>query len=259
MPMAIPKKSATTFAPSPDRMSPDASYGAVPAKRGSRGLPRIAVLSAQFESVEPLCRWFRQGGYPISWSAIDIDSGEPSIPVSEILLFHTTRPKFEIEILTGLLRRQHPKRPPVVLALTLREKIRELDVTIGIEDFLCAPYDPAEVEARIRFALWRRFGVQLHDMIVCGELVINLGNYEVTIRGEPADLTLKEYDLLTYLATHRGRVFTRDDLLTAVWGYNYFGGTRTVDVHVRRLRMKIERHGIKIISTVRGVGYKFGE
>ncbi|MEE2991739.1 MAG: winged helix-turn-helix domain-containing protein [Gemmatimonadota bacterium] len=89
--------------------------------------------------------------------------------------------------------------------------------------------------------------------------MINLGNYEVSIRGESIDLTLKEYELLKYLAMHRSRVFTRDDLLTAVWGYNYFGGPRTVDVHVRRLRMKIERHGVKIITTVRGVGYKFGE
>ncbi|HCQ05113.1 MAG TPA: hypothetical protein DIT99_32630 [Candidatus Latescibacteria bacterium] len=96
-------------------------------------------------------------------------------------------------------------------------------------------------------------------MIVWGDLMINLGNYEVSIRGESIDLTLKEYELLKYLAMHRSRVFTRDDLLTAVWGYNYFGGPRTVDVHVRRLRMKIERHGVKIITTVRGVGYKFGE
>ncbi|HIG45438.1 MAG TPA: winged helix family transcriptional regulator [candidate division Zixibacteria bacterium] len=96
-------------------------------------------------------------------------------------------------------------------------------------------------------------------MIVLGDLMINLGNYEVSIRGESIDLTLKEYELLKYLAMHRSRVFTRDDLLTAVWGYNYFGGPRTVDVHVRRLRMKIERHGVKIITTVRGVGYKFGE
>lgn len=258
--MATHKKPETTFDLSSDRMSPDASYRAIAPKRGGHSLPRIAILTTHFDQIEPLYHWFRQSGYIVTWSQIDIsDDIALAIPTAEVLLLHTTRPKIEISALVNALHRQHAKRPPVALVLTLQERVRDLDVTSGIEDFLCAPYEPSEVETRIKFALWRRFGVQMHDMIVCGELVINLGNYEVTIRGEPADLTLKEYELLTYLATHRSRVFTRDDLLTAVWGYNYFGGTRTVDVHVRRLRMKIERHGVKIISTVRGVGYKFGE
>jgi two-component system, OmpR family, alkaline phosphatase synthesis response regulator PhoP len=145
-----------------------------------------------------------------------------------------------------------------MISLTSCEVLGGLDATKGIDDFVYAPYDPIEINLRIKIALWHRHGVQLHDIIVWGDLVINLGNYEVAIRGESGDMTLKEYELLKYLARHRGRVFTRDALLTAVWQYNYFGGSRTVGVHVRRLRMKIERHGVNIITTVRGFGYKFG-
>jgi two-component system OmpR family response regulator/two-component system alkaline phosphatase synthesis response regulator PhoP len=228
--------------------------------RSNTGLPRIVMMTARFETVESVVKWFRQAGYPIVWLPVEANGTfQRDIPPSDVTLFHTVRPKTEVHAVLDALHRRHKKKQPALIVLTSREGIGDLDVTSGIDDVACAPYDPQEIETRIKFALWRRFGVQIQDMIVCGDLMINLGNYEVAIRGEPVDLTLKEYELLKYLAKHRGRVFTRDELLTAVWGYNYFGGTRTVDVHVRRLRMKIERHGVQIITTVRGVGYKFGD
>lgn len=258
--MALSGKPETSYDMPTDLMPSGSSFRSISLKLSGADLPRVLVLGTQYDAVEPACRWLRQAGYPTVWKVIDSPEGiSQGIPASEVVLFNTIRPQTDVLPIIDLLRRQNTKRAPVLLVLTYREAVKEMDLTTGIDDFLCAPYDSVELEARIKFTLWRRFGVQLHDLIVCGDLVINLGNYEVTIRGEPADLTLKEYELLTYLATHRSRVFTRDDLLTAVWGYDYFGGARTVDVHVRRLRMKIERHGIKIITTVRGVGYKFGE
>jgi len=106
-------------------------------------------------------------------------------------------------------------------------------------------------------ALRRSGRLDSKDTIRWGDLVIDLANYEVWVGGHRTNLTFKEYALLRFLATHRGRVFTREALLSRVWGYNYFGGTRTVDVHIRRLRSKIEDASHSFIETVRGVGYRF--
>ena len=96
-------------------------------------------------------------------------------------------------------------------------------------------------------------------MLKVSDLVIDLANFEVTLRGKPIDLTYKEYELLKFLATHKERVHTRDTLLNQVWGYDYFGGTRTVDVHVRRVRAKIDDPDGDLIQTVRNVGYRLTE
>jgi DNA-binding response OmpR family regulator len=99
--------------------------------------------------------------------------------------------------------------------------------------------------------------VQTEETIQCGDLVIDLANCEVRVGGKVVELTFKEYELLKFLAKDRGRVFTREALLHKVWGYDYFGGDRTVDVHVRRLRSKIEDSGQTFIETVRNIGYRF--
>jgi two-component system alkaline phosphatase synthesis response regulator PhoP len=94
-------------------------------------------------------------------------------------------------------------------------------------------------------------------LIKCGDLVIDIAKYEVSIGGKLLALTFKEYELLKFLAKNRGRVFTRETLLNEVWGYDYYGGDRTVDVHIRRLRSKIEDSTHTFIETVRNIGYKF--
>jgi DNA-binding response OmpR family regulator len=93
----------------------------------------------------------------------------------------------------------------------------------------------------------------------CGALLIDLANYKVMLDGRPIELTFKEYELLRFLASNRDKVFTREALLNRVWGYDYFGGARTVDVHIRRLRSKIEDRGHAFIETIRNVGYRFHE
>jgi DNA-binding response OmpR family regulator len=98
-----------------------------------------------------------------------------------------------------------------------------------------------------------------HQLIERGPLVLNLETYQAGIAGRALDLTYMEYQLLRFLATHPGKVFTRETLLSRVWGYEYYGGARTVDVHVRRLRAKLGEEHAHLIETVRSVGYRFGQ
>jgi DNA-binding response OmpR family regulator len=97
------------------------------------------------------------------------------------------------------------------------------------------------------------------ELVEHGDLALNLETYQAVIAGRPLDLTYMEYELLKFLATHPGKVFTREALLSQVWGYEYYGGARTVDVHIRRLRAKLGEEHAALISTVRSVGYRFGQ
>jgi DNA-binding response OmpR family regulator len=129
----------------------------------------------------------------------------------------------------------------------------------GVDDVILPTAGPAEVEARIRLAVGRRAIAVEGDAeeIRSGELAIDEATYAARLRGRALDLTFKEFELLKFLAQHPGRVFTRAQLLQEVWGYDYFGGTRTVDVHVRRLRAKLGSEHEALIGTVRNVGYRF--
>ncbi|GAA3395344.1 winged helix-turn-helix transcriptional regulator [Cryptosporangium minutisporangium] len=135
-----------------------------------------------------------------------------------------------------------------------------LNAEWGVDDILLTTAGPAEVEARLRLATGKNGNEAADDepgVVRAGELVIDPQTYSARIKGRPLDLTYKEFELLRFLAQHPGRVFTRDQLLREVWGYDYFGGTRTVDVHVRRLRAKLGSEHEALIGTVRQVGYKF--
>ncbi len=128
------------------------------------------------------------------------------------------------------------------------------------DDFCVVPAHPAELEARVRHLI---ASDPLHapapELIQYDTLVLNLETYQAAIDGQPLDLTYMEYELLKFLASSPGRVFTREVLLSRVWGYEYYGGARTVDVHIRRLRAKLGEVHAGLIQTVRSVGYKFGE
>jgi len=129
----------------------------------------------------------------------------------------------------------------------------------GLDEVIVDTAGPAEVEARIRLVIGRLAAAGDTDEapIEAGDLVIDEVAYSAKLRGRALDLTYKEFELLKYLAQHPGRVFTREQLLQEVWGYDYFGGTRTVDVHVRRLRAKLGPEHEALIGTVRNVGYHF--
>ncbi len=130
----------------------------------------------------------------------------------------------------------------------------------GLTDVIVESSSPAEIEARIRLAVGRQqqeFAAVATGEIRAGELSIDEDSYSAKLRGRTLDLTFKEFELLKFLAQHPGRVFSREHLLQEVWGYDYFGGTRTVDVHVRRLRAKLGPENESLIGTVRNVGYRY--
>jgi len=151
---------------------------------------------------------------------------------------------------------KHQKNPPVIALLSL-EILDGLDPATPIDDFVITPWDANEVALRVKRALRRIKGIGRGESIKCGDLVIDLDNCEVTVDGRLATLTFREYELLRFLASNKGRAFTREALLDEVWGYDYFGGDRTVDVHIRRLRSKIEDPTHTFIETVRNIGYRF--
>ncbi len=127
------------------------------------------------------------------------------------------------------------------------------------DDFCLHPFHPVEFEARLKH-LFRRAGKAAKaELIEYGPLAMNLETYQAAIEGKPLDLTYMEYELLKFLASHPGKVFTRETLLSRVWGYDYYGGARTVDVHVRRLRAKLGEEHASLIQTVRSVGYSLGK
>ena len=148
---------------------------------------------------------------------------------------------------------------PVVVVIS-EGGLVALSADWGTDEILLPTAGPAEVDARLRLLVARRAAESIAgrgSSLVLGELVIDETTYTARLRGRPLDLTYKEFELIKYLAQHAGRVFTRAQLLQEVWGYDFFGGTRTVDVHVRRLRAKLGPEHEQLIGTVRNVGYKF--
>lgn len=143
---------------------------------------------------------------------------------------------------------------PILVGVTVNA-IQRLDPGDGFDDFVLVPYVPAELYMRIRRAEWAKSEFAGQERIKIGGLLIDLAAHEVAVEGRQVELTHQEFVLLRFLAQHRGRVFSRDQLLTRVWGVDYYGGSRTVDIHVRRLRMKLGS-AAKPLETVRGVGYK---
>jgi DNA-binding response OmpR family regulator len=157
-----------------------------------------------------------------------------------------------------LLRQITGNRTPVLVVIS-EGAWAAVSPEWGADDVILNTAGPGEVEARIRIAVGRASGQPgpAAEEVRSGELVIDEATYSARIRGTALDLTFKEFELLKFLAQHPRRVFSRSQLLQEVWGYDYFGGTRTVDVHVRRLRAKLGPENEALIGTVRNVGYKF--
>jgi DNA-binding response OmpR family regulator len=157
-----------------------------------------------------------------------------------------------------LRKRDLPVAPLLLLVsgaqldgLELREEL--------FDDFCVVPLRARELEARLRHLFWRTGQGTRPELVEYGPLILNLETYQASIDGRALDLTYMEYELLKFLAMHPGKVFTREVLLSRVWGYEYYGGARTVDVHIRRLRAKLTEEHAGLIQTVRSVGYRFGQ
>ena len=181
-------------------------------------------------------------------------------PELDLLLIDARRDLPTAKSLTKLLTSTGVGCP--IIAITTEGGLTAVNADWGIDDVILDTAGPAEVDARIRIAL----GKHAIEMVASdphageirtGEVVIDETTYTARLKGNVLDLTFKEFELLKYLAQHPGRVFTRAQLLQEIWGYDYFGGTRTVDVHIRRLRSKLGREFEAIMGTVRNVGYRF--
>lgn len=181
---------------------------------------------------------------PLSSHAIDLTIADPESSLDRLA-----------QLVSRLQQTKETLSKPL-LVVTDEMTALNLDFSIGIDDFIIKPYSLRELEARLRLALWNDDRPTDEHTLKIDELVINLARYEVRVKGVVIEMTLKEYELLKHLVTHKSRVFTRSDLLDSIWGYDYYGGMRTVDVHIRRLRSKLGDVG-NAITTVRGVGYKF--
>jgi DNA-binding response OmpR family regulator len=217
---------------------------------------RVLLIEAS-EDLQPLASELQAAGYavftcPSSDASTHLEGETPPDAVL-INLTHQHDDALARELLAGgLLLSQ-----AATIALLAPEQVETFDSTLAVDDFLVWPIPTAELVARLRRALWRRTGVDSDNAVRCGDLVMDLSSYRVFLSGRPIELTFKEYELLRFLATHPDRVFTREALLNHVWGYEFYGGPRTVDVHIRRLRSKLEDAEHSFIETVRNVGYRF--
>lgn len=157
------------------------------------------------------------------------------------------------------LRRRDAMPSPILLLISGAE-LGQLEMRDdSFDDFCLTPFHPRELEARLRHLTYSEGAVTRAELIEYGGLVLNLETYQATFEGNSLDLTFMEYELLKFLAQNPGKVFTREMLLSRVWGYEYYGGARTVDVHIRRLRAKLGEEHANLIQTVRSVGYRFGQ
>jgi two-component system alkaline phosphatase synthesis response regulator PhoP len=220
-------------------------------------LPRVLIIANERGQVDQLNAELAQRGFncllvPNTDGAIQQIAGQtPGVMLLDMDVATTGSEAWE------LAQRMRQELNIPLIALMAREELNRLDSNDGIDDFVTKPWETAEVAVRIRRVLRQRGGMESEDLIRCGDLVIDSARCEVSVGGKPIVLTFKEYQLLRFLATNREKVFTREALLNKVWGWDYYGGDRTVDVHIRRLRSKIEDSTHAFIETVRNIGYKF--
>jgi two-component system alkaline phosphatase synthesis response regulator PhoP len=143
------------------------------------------------------------------------------------------------------------------IVIASMDLMNKTSFTLAFDDFAIKNKDLKEILLRIRQLLWRQSKLDSNNIIKIEDLIINMNSYEITVKGKTVYLTYKEYELLKFLVLNRGRVFTRDALLDKVWGYDNYAGTRTVDIHIQRLRTKLGGKSSEFIQTVRNVGYCF--
>jgi len=167
-------------------------------------------------------------------------------------------PEAAFALCRALRKRDMPLEP--LLLLVAGHQLGDLELREDLfDDFCLSPFQPRELEARLKHLFWRTGRGTRPELLEYGPLMLNLETYQAAIAKKPLNLTYMEYELLKFLASHPGKVFTRETLLSRVWGYEYYGGARTVDVHVRRLRAKLGNEHEHLIQTVRSVGYRFGQ
>ena len=200
------------------------------------------------------------GGSP--WKSVNDETAatraEPTDGWSGAIVAADRDPEGAFAVCRALRKRDAPLEP--LLLLISGTQLHELDLRHDLyDDFCLTPFHPRELDTRLKRLIWSTGKGPRPELIEYGELVLNLETYQAMCSERPLDLTYMEYELLKFLASNPGKVFTRETLLSRVWGYEYYGGARTVDVHVRRLRAKLGEEHANLIQTVRSVGYRFGQ
>ncbi len=196
------------------------------------------------------------------WSAVadasEANRNEPEAGWTGAIVSADQQPENAWALCRELRKRDVPIEP--LLLLVSGGQLDELESRDDLyDDFVITPFHPRELEARLKHLLWRAGRGVRPELIEYGPLILNVETYQATLDGRPLDLTYMEYELLRFLSSQPGKVFTRETLLNRVWGYEYYGGARTVDVHVRRLRAKLGEEHANLIQTIRSVGYKLGQ
>ena len=218
----------------------------------------ILIITAHSRDIGPLESALVREGHRVVVTPSDEDSLVDAISklTPEALLVDCRKDEsLAVEMRRFLASRCDIKELQVIALLT--EEQASCADWAGVDEFLLPPYGGAELLARLKLMDWRSRKIDSDQIIKIGGLMIDMLNYEISVDGAPVEVTFKEYELLRFLATHRGRVFTREALLNHVWSYDYYGGTRTIDVHIRRLRAKLAPSYDGLIETVRNVGYRF--
>jgi len=234
-------------------------------RNGSKNLPvftkenkameRVLIISTDAALTDNLRREITHDGYDCASVTGDDALKTINRQALHLIIVDNSR-RFDtgaMELIASIKKR---KELPVI-ALVASEDLAGIDDFDEIDDFIIYPYDETELLMRLKRLLQKNKKSDSDGKIQRNGLTIDLVTCEVTVDGKKADLTYKEYELLKLMAGSPGRVFTREALLDKIWGYDYFGGDRTVDVHMRRLRSKIEDANHTYIETVRNIGYRF--
>ena len=214
----------------------------------------LFIIAEESEAVAELRSGLTQSGFACSVTPDGDDVIEQLAEQAPDLVLVEMNGLSEMRKLSRRIKQE--RRLPIIF-LVGREMLGSVDGHLDIDDFVIKPCDVRELSLRIKRLLRRTSNTDSSELIRCTDLVIDLARCEVSVAGRSIMLTFKEYELLKFLASHRGRVFTREALLNKVWGYDYYGGDRTVDVHIRRLRSKLEDTTNTFIETVRNIGYRF--
>ena len=218
-------------------------------------MSRLFVIANESEAVRELLSEITHSDFVYSIAS----SGDRVInqffeQAADLLLLETDS-HLRIKELSQRIKRE---RNIPIIALTRRQTLDNLDGHLSdVDDFVIKPGDAKELMLRVKRLIQNRVKEDNDQQIKHGDLIMDLARCEVMLCGKEVSLAFREYELLKFLASNPGHVFTRDILLDKVWGYDYFGGDRTVDVHIRRLRSKIEDSNHVFIETVRNIGYRF--
>ncbi|HEU4751804.1 MAG TPA: response regulator transcription factor [Armatimonadota bacterium] len=222
-------------------------------------MQRILIITENAKAAAPWQHELIRAGYPVQSVTPGrqelIEAFSPRPP--EVFILDGTSARLTPKQFRELLDVECPNHESCLIWFVTEELAARLDPSAGIDDFIVLPSSAHELLARVRLLLWKTHRINADDLILAGKLVIDQANYCVALDGRSLELTFKEYELLRFLVSHRGRVFTREALLNQVWGYDYYGGTRTVDVHIRRIRAKLGPEHEDLVETIRNVGYRF--